>query len=165
MRKYKQVEPSRDIIDGCIEAARLSPSACNSQPWEFIILYGKRKDEAADKVFCGIYSASKFAKSAPVLVFVVRNLENYIIKLADFLRDIRFSLIDIGIACEHFVLQAAEKGLGTCIIGWFDERMAKKILRLPGGKRVDLIISVGYPDSKEEHRKGRKPIEDARVYL
>jgi len=67
-------------------------------------------------------------------------------------------LIDIGIIAEHICLAAASEGLGSCMIGWFDESKVKKILNIPSSKRVLLIITLGYA-AKETRTKIRKPID------
>ncbi len=66
--------------------------------------------------------------------------------------------MDIGIAAENICLQAEAEGLGTCMIGWFDEKMLRRILKIPGTKRVELIITVGYSMS-DQREKRRKPPE------
>ena len=76
------------------------------------------------------------------------------------LRNIRYNLVDIAIACEHFILQAAEEGIGTCWLGWFNERAVKKILGVPRNKRVDILISMGYPKGTEERPKTRKAFHE-----
>ncbi|MBO7763350.1 MAG: nitroreductase family protein, partial [Bacteroidales bacterium] len=70
-----------------------------------------------------------------------------------------FRLMDIGMAVEHLCLQAADLGLGTCIMGWFDERKVKKALNIPRSRRVPLLISLGYPDT-QTRRKIRKSIKE-----
>ena len=60
------------------------------------------------------------------------------------MKDREFPLIDIGIAAEHFCLQAAALGLGTCMLGWFDEEAIKTILQIPAKTRVGLLITLGY---------------------
>ncbi|MFO7722805.1 MAG: nitroreductase family protein [Bacteroidales bacterium] len=72
-----------------------------------------------------------------------------------------FRLTDHGIAATHFCLAAAEQGLGTCMIGWFNERKVKKLLHIPRSKRLSMLISVGYPeDGYLTRQKIRKPFHD-----
>ncbi|MCA1810180.1 MAG: nitroreductase family protein, partial [Lentisphaerae bacterium] len=80
------------------------------------------------------------------------------------LRNVRYNLIDLGIAGEHLVLQAAAEGLGTCWIGWFNERGVRRALDLPRGSRVELLISMGYPASDQLPPKSRKPLDEIREY-
>ena len=69
-------------------------------------------------------------------------------------------LMDIGIAAAHFCLQATELGLGTCMLGWFDEAEIKRILRIPRAVRVALVITVGYEaGTAPERAKARKTTE------
>ncbi len=75
-----------------------------------------------------------------------------------------FSLIDVGIAAEHFCLQAAEEGLGTCMLGWFESKPVGKIIGIPKNKRVELIITVGYPKSGKIRDKKRKSIDEMSSY-
>ena len=64
-------------------------------------------------------------------------------------------MIDIGIAAEHFCLQAEELGLGACMIGWFDEKKVRQLLGVPKNKRIPLLITIGYSDDapREKARK------------
>jgi nitroreductase len=143
----------------CLEAARLAPSACNAQPWHFLVVDDPAlKEKLADHAFSGLF-AMKFAREAPVIVALVANQHSLPSRAGGAVRRVDFSLLDLGIAGEHFVLQAAELGLGTCWIGWFDERAARKILEVPRGKRIAYLISLGYPAEPAAvalHR--RKPI-------
>jgi len=72
-----------------------------------------------------------------------------------------WSQIDTGIAAEHFCLQAAELGLGTCMLGWFNEKKVKTLLNIPEERFVSLLISLGYPQPNYRMReKTRKPYEE-----
>jgi len=70
---------------------------------------------------------------------------------------IEYHLLDAGIAGEHFVLRAAEQGLGTCWIGWFDAKAVKRILDLPPSWDVPALITVGFP-AEEPAPKERRPV-------
>jgi len=75
-------------------------------------------------------------------------------------RGTKYYLIDIGVAIEHFVLQAEDLGLGTCWIGWFNERAVKSVLEIPHRKKIDVLIALGYYDREKlgpEH--DREPID------
>lgn len=69
--------------------------------------------------------------------------------------------MDIGIAAEHFCLQATELGLGTCMLGWFDESGIKKLLQIPKNKSLALLITLGYPpEAYRQRQKIRKNFEE-----
>ena len=101
---------------------------------------------------------------APVLIVIVQEKAALFPKFAELGKDKDFRPIDIGIAAEHFCLAAAEQGLGTCMLGWFDEKDVKKILGIKENKRVPLIITLGYPESDEIQDKERKDIGKFRNY-
>lgn len=146
LRSYSSETVPRELIDRCLEAARLAPSACNSQPWSFHVAADPEKTAALGRAaFRGIYGMNSFALKAPVLIAVVTERPRYASILGGLFRGVRFSLLDVGIACAHIALQAAELGLGTCLLGWFDEKAVKRELSLPGSSRIDIMISMGYP--------------------
>lgn len=165
VRKYLSKPIPREVIDKCLEASRLAPSACNSQPWYFIIVDNEGlKKELCDKAFAGMYAINGFAKKAPVIVAVVTERSKYIACVGGYARGVQYSLIDIGIACEHFILQAQEEGLGTCWLGWFDEKAVKKLLSIPKDKKVDVMLSVGYPETRGTKDKTRKGLDEIRRF-
>jgi Nitroreductase len=156
-RKYdaRPVEP--DKIMQCIEAARIAPSACNAQPWKFIVVDEPelKKQLAAAAAGMGM---NKFAIEAPVIVAVVLENPNAMSRIGSVLKGKEYTLMDIGIAVTHFCLQATDLGLGTCIIGWFDEKKVRKLLHVPGKKRIPLLLTVGY-STEELRKKQRKELK------
>lgn len=157
-RRYMPDPVSREDILKCLEAARMSPSACNSQPWKFIVVDDKAKlAEMADAAE-GL-GMNKFTRDVPVMVAVVLEKMNATARLGSLLKHKDYSMLDLGMAVEHFCLQAADLGLGTCIMGWFDEKRIARLLGVPRGKRIPLIISLGYPENPTR-RKVRKPVEE-----
>lgn len=157
-RRYMPDPVSREDVLKCLEAARMSPSACNSQPWKFIVVDDKAKlAEMADAAE-GL-GMNKFTRDVPVMVAVVLEKMNATARLGSLLKHKDYSMLDLGMAVEHFCLQAADLGLGTCIMGWFDEKRIARLLDVPRGKRIPLIISLGYPENPTR-RKVRKPVEE-----
>jgi len=164
-RRYADRPVPREMIDRCIDAARLAPSACNSQPWSFVVVDDPfQRDVLAKAAFSGLYSMNRFAGEAPVLIVVITERSKYVARLGGQIRGIQYSLIDVGIACEHLILQAAEDGLGTCWLGWFDEKAVKRCLGLSKKKRIDIIISLGYPEDDTIRNKLRQPLDDVRSF-
>lgn len=157
IRKYKAAPVERAKLGLCLEAARLAPSACNAQPYRFIVIDEPAlREKFCAAVFSGVYSACKFAAAAPALVAVVADTGKLSAWLGNQMQDTNFRLVDIGIAAEHFVLAAAEQGLGTCWLGWFDAKAAAKALGLGAGKKVEVLLSVGYPDETPAARPRKK---------
>ncbi len=145
----------------CLEAARLAPSECNSQPWKFIVVDDKQlKNKLCDAAFGGIYFINTFCKKAPVIVAVISEKSKFIARVGGVFRGTKYYLIDIGIACEHFVLEAEDLGLGTCWIGWFNEGAVKSVLNIPKDKKIDILIALGYYDKEKAHPEhGKEPMD------
>lgn len=161
VREFLDKPVEREKIMMCLEAARLAPSASNSQPWRFIVVDDKKlKDKLCATAFSGIYRVNAFCKTAPVIVVVISEKSKFLARIGGMFRGTKYYLIDIGIACEHFVLEAEDLGLGTCWIGWFNEKAVKSVLKIPQDKKIDILIALGYYDRKKlgpEH--GREPME------
>jgi nitroreductase len=164
-RAYDTREVEMEKIERCLEAARLAPSACNAQPWKFIVVNDSElKNQVADATQDRILPFNHFTKQAPVHIVVVREKANLESAVGQIVKDKEYPVMDIGIATIHFCLQAVEEGLGTCILGWFKEKKVKKLLSVPGNKRVELIITVGYPATDEIRPKKRKTREEMVSY-
>lgn len=161
VRAYAGKPVEKEKLMRCIEAARLAPSACNAQPWKFIIIDDPDlKNAVADCTSDRLLPLNHFTKQAPVHVAVIREKANFTSSVGQVVKDKEFPLMDIGITTIHFCLQATAEGLGTCIIGWFDEKKAKQLLKVPGNKRIELIITVGYPQTDEIRKKSRKELSE-----
>lgn len=151
-RKYADKPLDREQIYPCIEAARLAPSACNAQPWMFYVVL----DEAKRKELVRL--TQPFTKNAGFIVVEERK-PNFSEKIVNKLKDQDFTKTDIGIACSYLTLQAAEAGLGTCMIGYFNENKIKELLGIDKKSRLRLVIAIGYPDGEEKHEPVRKKLE------
>lgn len=153
------VEPEK--LRACLEAARVSPSAHNVQPWRFIVVDEPGlKDRLAEAAFSGIYSASKFAAKAPVLLVLLARPAGGVVRLGSKIQGVPYYLLDIGIAGEHVVLQAEELGLATCWMGWFDYRKARKVLDIPRSFKLVAMMPVGYAEKRPQREPPRKTFED-----
>lgn len=161
VRKYqpKAVEPEKLLA--LIEAVRMAPSASNTQPWKLILVDDPAiKDEVALATFSKAVPFNKFALEAPVIVVLAVEKPSILTQVAGWLKDRPFYLIDTGIAAAHFCLQATELGLGTCMLGWFDESKIKEILHVPRATRIGLVITLGYAaEDRPPRPKTRKSAE------
>jgi nitroreductase len=149
-------------LAACLEAARLAPSACNSQPWHFVVIDDPAILEPARKAaVIPPVTINKFVVQAPVLVAVVQEKAKLSARLGGLVKGHGYAHIDIGIAVGQFCLAAAERGLGTCILGWFKEPVIRKLLGIPFGKRIPLLITLGYPaETSTPTVKVRKPLAE-----
>jgi nitroreductase len=160
VRRFADRPVEREKLELCLEAARRAPSADNMQPWRFIVFDDPdKKTKLAEAVFTGVYAASKKFAAAPVLVCLLIKEHLLVNKVAGAVQGTQYQLVDAGIGGEHFVLAAAEQGLGTCWIGWYDGRALLKHLGLRGkGYKPVALIALGYPaadiSTNERPRKG-----------
>jgi len=138
VRRYADRPVEQEKITKCLEAAKLAPSWENKQCWRFIVV---RDKEVIAKLAKGF---NFWAKSAPVFIVAcgdpkqsgTRHGQNYY-------------LVDVAIATEHLVLEAANLGLGTCWLGFFDEKEIKELLEIPKEIRVVALTPLGYPHPSE----------------
>ena len=149
-------------LERILEAARLAPSACNAQPWRFVVITDSDLSEKVGKAAAGL-GMNKFAATAPVHILIVEESANFTSMLGGKVKDKHFPLIDIGIAAAHISLAAEDEGLGSCILGWFDEKEIKKLTGIPSSKRLLLDITIGY-HVKEKRKKSRKDKEKVISY-
>lgn len=167
VRTYDDREVEASKIDILLEAVRCAPSASNSQPWKVIIVNDPGiKDKVARATYSKLISFNRFAPQAPVLAVLTIEKAKLVTQIGAKLKEREFPLIDIGIAASHFCLQAADLGLGTCMLGWFDEEKIRDLLAIPGNTRIGLVITLGY--SREEirpkKRKTRKQMSSFNNY-
>lgn len=155
-RKYKNQAVEREKIIQCLETARISPSANNSQPWKFVVVDDSEKKEQIAECSIGM-GMNKFTHQCPVIIAVVLEKQDFMTSIGGIIKRKNYSLFDLGIAVNQFCLQAADLGLGTCIMGWFDEKKVKKIIGVKN-RRIPLLISLGYPDAPTRE-KVRKPLD------
>lgn len=159
-RKYSDKPVEAEKLERIIEAGRMAPSACNAQPWKFVVATDpKLLHSIAEAASAKLLRMNTFVGEAPAIIAIVREKPNFSSRIGGTIKNKDYSFIDIGIATENICLQAMAEGIGSCIIGWFDEKMVRKILGIPSSKRVELIVTLGY--SLNEYReKKRKPKDE-----
>jgi nitroreductase len=159
-RAYLDTPVEREKIERILEAVHLAPSACNAQPWKFIVVTDPEKRTlVAEATSNKVLSMNHFSRHAPVQVVVLEESANFTSNLGGWISKKHYPHIDLGIAAAHISLAAADEGLGSCIIGWCDEKKVQKTLDIPKNKRVMLIILLGY-SSQPLREKKRKPMQE-----
>lgn len=157
----RRYDPDRcveqDKLDAILEALRLSPSACNGQPYHVTVCRGQTAREvAAATTGMGM---NKFAADAPVLLVLSEMPYVKSAAVGAKLKNNDYRSIDIGIAAAYITAEAAAQGLGSCILGWFDDQKIRSLcdLKYP----VRLVITLGYADPAEKFRnKVRKDLSE-----
>ena len=157
-RRYdtqRQVEEEK--LSRILEVARLSPSACNGQPYLVTVCRG----EAAKKVGKATQGMgmNKFATDAPILLVISEKPYVATAALGAKVKGNDYRSIDIGILAAYITAQATEEGLDTCILGWLDDNKIREICSLEGAVR--LVITLGYASEGYPLReKKRKSAEE-----
>ena len=142
VRAYADKPIPDDVLGRVLEAARLAPSACNFQPWRFIVV----KDAATRSQLAKQAHSQQFVAKAPVVIVCCgkRYPQKY-----NWIGG-NLYLVDLGIAIEHMALAARNEGLGTCWIGAFQDQPIKKLLNIPADHDVVMMLPVGYPVSEDQ---------------
>jgi nitroreductase len=156
----RSYDPTREVesekLEKILEAARLSPSACNGQPYFITVCKG----EAAKKVAkaTGGMGMNKFASDAPVLLVISEMPYVATAALGAKVKKNDYRSIDIGIVAAYITAEATCQELGTCILGWFDDAEIRSICNLDGAVR--LVITLGYPKDDKLRTKKRKDMKE-----
>jgi nitroreductase len=154
-RNYKNITVEEDKILNILEAARISPSAANKQPWHFIVVNNPEKLSQLH----GVYHREWFREALTVIV-VCGDSQIGWVRLID---NKNHTDVDLAIAVTHITLQATEIGLATCWICHFDVGKTSTIFNLPPNIKPFALLTVGYPaDIVDIHRHEakRKTLED-----
>ena len=144
-------------IQRILEAARLSPSACNGQPYQLTLCKG----EAAKKVAKATQKMgmNKFATDAPVLLVLSEMPYVASAALGAKVKKNDYRSIDIGIVAAYITAEATAQGLGSCILGWLEDAEIREICGLEGAVR--LVITLGYAAEGDKLRtKKRKDLAE-----
>ena len=150
----RPVEPEK--LTAVLEAARLAPSACNSQPYHFTVCQGEAAKQAA--LACQDHGMNKFASQAPVLIIVSEQPYSKSAAMGARVKKNDYRSIDIGIAAAYLTAEATAQGLSSCILGWFDDAKLRPITGLDAPAR--LVIALGYAAPEEKFRaKVRKDLD------
>ena len=149
---------AEDVIS-IVEAARLAPSACNSQTWRFVTVTRPESIRRICHEAMRPVIPNRWLEQAPLVFVGCSQLDVIANRIGSGVTGIEYYQIDLGIAMEHMVLKATELGLGTCWIGWFDESTLKKILTIPKKIKVSALLAVGYPKDESSRKRKRKSLE------
>ncbi len=163
-RSYSDKKVDKELLLRCIEAARLSPSACNSQPWSFVVVNSEEKSPLVAQ-YTQSMGMNKFTSEAPAFIVVCEEKANLSASLGGFVKNQHYAQGDVGIAAASVCFAATEQGLSTCILGWFDEKRIVDILNISKDKRIRLVIAVGYAKNDNIRDKKRKTLDEIMTYI
>ena len=152
----RAVEPEK--LEKVLEAARLSPSACNGQPYLLTVCTGEKAKEVA-LLTRGMGGMNKFAVQAPVCIVISEGAYNRTAALGARVKGNDYRSIDIGIMTAYLTAEATAQGLASCILGWLDDEKIRTAIGTNSATR--LVITLGYANPEEKHReKKRKELHE-----
>ncbi len=154
----RSYDPAKEIEEekllAILNAARLSPSACNGQPYKITVCKGEAAKSVA-KATQGM-GMNKFASDAPVLLVISEMPYVKTAALGAKLKNNDYRSIDIGIAAAYITAEAAARGIGSCILGWLDDEKIREICGTNGKAR--LVITLGYPKEDDKLREKKRKL-------
>ena len=157
-RAYDPLLPvEREDILACLEAGRMAPSACNAQPYHFTVVTG----ETAEKLGAATRSMGLNGFTRDVRTYIVLSEAPYnrTAALGAKVKDQDYRTMDLGIAAAYITAMATERGLGSCILGWFEEKAVRELVGCRGPVR--LLIALGHSRKGDPLRpKKRKTMEE-----
>lgn len=146
-----------DLLASCVDTMILSPSACNAQPYFYYIVTGEKAKKMRNAMTS--FGMNSFVKNVNAFAVITEENYNLTAKIGSSMKDQDFKSIDIGISAAYFTAEATSLGLGTCIMGWFDEDQVKNIVETKS--RVRLVIAIGYPKDENLIREKKRKTHQA----
>lgn len=159
-------DPSREIceeqLSAVLSSARLSPSACNGQPYFITVCQGETAKQVARATMD--MGMNKFAEQAPVMLVISEMPYMRSAALGAKVKGNDYRSIDIGIVSAYITAEATAQGLESCILGWLSDEKIRKICGLDGAVR--LVIALGYAkEGSVTPQKKRKPMTELVKYI
>ena len=151
VRKFEDKPVEKEKMLTVLEAARIAPSACNNQPWHFVVV----QEESLR-----LRISERWGKVVPAIIVVCGDHEQAWHRGSDG-KD--HTDVDASIAIDHMTLMAAELGLGTCWVCSFSPEDSRDALGLPDHIEPIALLPIGYPAEmklSDRHDEDRKPIEE-----
>lgn len=161
IRKYKDQPVEEEKLWTVLEAARLAPTGSNTQSGRFIVI----RDEAMKEQVAQASHQQTWMLTAPVFIAFVVDATVRLGQEVDYVDEqspqfeLKQSIRDVAIQCDHASLQAQALGLSTCWVGWFLQAEIRPVLKLPDHTYLVAILTLGYADQAPKARP-RKPLEE-----
>jgi nitroreductase len=148
-----------EVISKILEAGRLAPSACNYQPWKFLVISSPEMLKKVRNCY-----KREWLSNAPHILIIIGFKDKAWTRSYDGYNSLE---TDIAIAMTHIILAATNEGVGTCWIAAYDPSLLKKALALDENQVIYSITPLGYPKAgyKKSAIKNRIPIEEVSEFL
>ena len=158
-REFTDAPVEHEKLVAIVDAARLAPSGCNSQPWSFIV--AEKKDTVKQVAECvAQMGMNPYAAQCQAFVVVVEEPATLMPKISCLIDNQYFAKGDVGAAVVYISFEAASQGLGACQFGIFDREKMRTILGIPKEKQINALVGIGYPAKPEIRQKQRKSLDE-----
>lgn len=155
-RNFQDKPVDDETLRKIAELAHLAPSSVNAQPWKVYAATGEKAKEVA-RALQGM-GMNKFTEKCPAFFAITEGKASFTAKVAGAKHLVPY---DVGIFAAHIVLAAQALGVGSCIIGWRNEKTLQRVLGLKDKQCIPLVIALGYPAENDPLRqKRRKPLDE-----
>jgi nitroreductase len=163
-RSYTDTPVEREKLIKILEAARLSPSSCNSQPWEVVVATDPNvvKEVASSVALLGI---NEYLSTATAFFVIIEKRAKLIAKSARLMDSQTYAQGDLGGFALSICYAAESQGVGTCMVGMFDRPRLRELLNIPEYEPIFLVIAAGYPKSDKVRHKDRKPLDEIARFM
>ena len=165
-RKFSDKPVEREKLVRCVEAARLAPSACNSQPWRFVVVDDPEAVAKIARAGQPFGNVNSFLDNAKAFIVLIEEHAVLMPGIRPLLDSQHFAAGDLGIVSAYLCLEATAQGLGNCQIGIFNREAICQALGLDFPQtRINTLIAIGYPESDTIRPKARKPLEEIAQFV
>ncbi|MDR3204823.1 MAG: nitroreductase family protein [Deltaproteobacteria bacterium] len=158
-RDYSDQPVEREKLVKCLEAARLTPSGCNSQPWSVVAVDDPKIAAEVAKTTAQL-GVNEYIAKAKAFFIILEERAKLMPAVARILDSQYWAKGDLGAFTYALTLQAQELGLGTCILGVFDRPKLREILKIDNEKPIFMVVAVGYPADPKIRNKQRKNFDE-----
>ncbi len=156
-RKYTDKKVEREDLISIVKTAALSPSGCNSQPWRFIVVDGEMGKKMHECIIDENYSINRWTVDVSSYIIVC---ETKVTLMKSLKCDSQFYAdFDLGGATSAICYAAADLGIGSCILGLFDEKMVRERFKVPDDVKIRMLVALGYSASDKPFNKSRKEFQ------
>jgi len=153
IRRFKEKKIPYQILERCVNAARLAPSAANLQPCKYLII---DREDLLDQVFSTLHWAGYIPDGTPTPGEAPRA---YIIVLINKEINAPRYRHDVGFAVENMILTALEEDIGSCSFAAIDRDKLRKNLNIPQKYIIDLVVALGYPNEAPVEEKFKESVK------
>ncbi|MDR2455284.1 MAG: nitroreductase family protein [Deltaproteobacteria bacterium] len=163
-RDFSDKPVEREKLVKCLEAARLTPSGCNSQPWRVLVVTDPAVLPEVAKTTQQL-GLNEYTSKAQAFFVVLETYAKLMPKIASMFDSQVFAKGDLGAFTYALTLEAEAQGLGTVILGMFDRPKLIELLKIPAGESIFLVVAVGYPAKEGARPKARKSLEEIHAFI